>query len=127
MKFKFLLALSVLCLISCQNTKEIELVKSGYFTNNKSKTVGQAVDGFFSDPKWESGIGVDGKTKGKTLVNMSGGMTYMEKSVNAKIQFMVDVEKSSFQLSAFELNGIPQNQLLILTLINKMFEGQEAS
>lgn len=127
-----LLALSVIGTLSSGNlnipstssstSKAIALVKSGHFTDHENKTVGEAVDGFFSNPKWETGFGVDGETKGKMLVNARGGMTYMDKPVDAQIQFTVDMDNGTFQMNAFELNGIPQNQLMIVSLINKMFE-----
>ena len=104
------------------DSKEIQIVKSGHFNNYPNKPIGIAIDHFFGNPKWESGTGIDGETKGKTLLNVGGRMTYMGKEVEGKIQFVVDNENGAFELHAFELNGIPQNGLMMAALLEKMFE-----
>jgi len=103
------------------------LVRTGYLNNHKEKSVGDAVDTFFGNPKWWSGIGIDGQTKGKMLVNASGIITYMGKDVNATIQFLVDEEAKTFNLRSFELNGIPQNGIMQIALIDKMYAGPTAA
>ena len=73
-------------------------------------------DGFMSSPRWESG-----KTEsGQEFVNIRGGVTYLEKPVDAAAQFFVDRKAGTFAFQAFELNGIPQNQLIQRELIQKM-------
>jgi len=103
-------------------TKAIELVKGGHFVDHDNKTVGEAVDGFFSNPRWESFAGMGDDSTEKMVVNVQGGMTYMEKPVDATLQFTVDMASGAFKVNAFELNGIPQNGFMISGLINKMFE-----
>ncbi len=104
------------------DSKEIQIVKNGHFNNYPSKPIGEAVDQFFGNPTWESGTGIDGETKGKTLVNVGGRMTYMEKEVQGKIQFVVNKETGVFEIQAFEMNGIPQNRLMMAALLEKMFQ-----
>ena len=97
---------------------EIQLVQNGHFSEYPKKTIGEAVDGFFGDTEWESGIGAEGET----LVNARGKMFYMEKEVEGLIQFIVDKEEGTFVLNTFEINGVPQDQSMINALIGKMFE-----
>ena len=103
------------------DSEEISIVKNGHFNGHPQKTVGEAVDNFFANPKWESGVGSDGETKGKTLVNATGKITYMDKEVKAEIQFIVNKDNGTFNMNAFEMNGIPQNVFMVAGLINKMF------
>jgi len=125
--------LHFLCLVSFSlavtgcfmESEEVRTVKDGHFSDHPEKTVGEAIDSFFANPRWESGIGVDGETKGKTLVNVKGRITYMEKEVTAGLQFIVDPEKGSFQLHAMEMNDVPQNYFLMAALVEKMFERNE--
>jgi hypothetical protein len=116
--FGFLFAIFI---SGCSNSPEIQLVKTGHLNNYPNKTIGEAVGGFFGSPHWESGIGSDGETKGKKLVNATGKISYMGKEVEAKIQFVINDDDKSFVFRAFELNGIPQNQLMIIGLISKMY------
>lgn len=123
----FFILLSLIISGCFMESKEIKIVKSGHFDNHPEKTVGEAIEGFMSSPQWESGTGIDGETKGKTLVNVKGKITFMEKEVTAALQFIVDTTKETFQLNAFELNGIPQNPFMTVALIEKMFENGEAT
>ena len=118
--FMCVLALSFL-LGGCGDSNAIKLVKSGKF-NNCNKTVEQAVNGFFASPKWESGIGKDGPTKGLTLVNLRGRSKLLGKEVDNLIQFIVDEKKGTFEVHALETNGVPQAPLMILGLVKKMCE-----
>jgi hypothetical protein len=46
----------------------------------------------------------------------------MEKTVNARVQFVVHESDSAFEVYAFEMNGIPQNDIMKQVLIAKMHE-----
>lgn len=106
--------------------KAVHIVKSGYFTSHPApaKDIGDAVNAFFGDPKWESGIGTDPdpETQGKTLVNIKGKVRFMGKDVDAALQFVVNEDTGAFQARSLEFNGIPQNQLMLVGLIDKMYE-----
>lgn len=117
----------VLCLIasvfftSCFEDKAISIVKNGHFSGYTNMTVGEAVDGFFANQKWTSGIPTDEEFSEFMLVNVEGKILYNEKKVNAEIQFLVDEDTGVFELYAFEMNGIPQNDIMKLYLIESMF------
>ncbi len=96
----------------------IRIVRNGHLRQYPDKPIGKAVDGFFGDPKWESGTAEDGNS----IVNVLGTMRYMDKPVNARVQFVVDESNRTFEVYAFEMNGIPQNDIMKQVLIAKMHE-----
>ena len=103
---------------SISEDRLVRVVRNGHLLQYPNKTVGKAVDGFFGDPKWESGKAEDGSS----IVNVQGTMRYMDKEVNARVQFVVDESTGGFELHAFEMNGIPQNGIMKQVLIAKMHE-----
>ena len=122
---KFFIALCLIASVfftSCFEDKAISIVKHGHFSGYTNMTVGEAVDGFFANQKWTSGIPTDEEFSEFMLVNVEGKILYNEKKVNAEIQFLVDEDTGVFELYAFEMNGIPQNDIMKLYLIESMFE-----
>ena len=72
-------------------------------------TVGEAFDGFLSDPKWESGLSDDNVR----FVNVKGGALYFGEEAELAVQFIiVDEKEGSFQYNACEVDGTPQNNLV---------------
>ena len=121
---KFFIALCLIASVfftSCFEDEAISIVKNGYFSSYTDMTVGEAVNGFFANPKWTSDIPVDEEFSEFMLVNVEGKILYNEKKVNAEIQFLVDEDTGVFELYAFEMNGIPQNDIMKLYLIESMF------
>lgn len=108
--------------IGCTYDKAIYMVKNSYFDEYPSKTVGEAVDGFFGDPQWSSGVPVDSELNGFTIVNCNGYITYNDEPAEAVIQFLLDETDGSFVFNAFEINGVPQNQYRKIELLNLMYE-----
>lgn len=122
---KFFIALCLIASVfftSCFEDKAISIVKNGHFSGYTNMTVGEAVEGFFANQKWTSGIPTDEEFSEFMLVNVEGKILYNEKKVNAEIQFLVDEDTGVFELYAFEMNGIPQNDIMKLYLIESMFE-----
>lgn len=95
----------------------VHFVKSGKLNAYPQKTVGEAIDGFFGNPKWEAITGEDGKT----YVNVIGNISYMNEEVKAKLQFKV-AEDKTFETTALEFNNVPQNLVILNALIEKMYE-----
>ena len=112
-------AICFLLVASCAESPAVQSVKNGHLTDYPHKSIGSAIDGFFANPRWSSGTGTDGQT---TLVNVRGDILYHEKRVTAELQFVLDDETGSFRINALEFNGIPQNRLMITTLIERAFE-----
>ena len=100
------------------NDKYVKMVKGGTLNAYPQRTVGVAFDNFMRNAKWKTIKAEDGKT----YVNVSGGILYLDKEVEAVVQFFVDAEDGSFEYYAFELNGIPQNNLIFWALLEKIYE-----
>ena len=60
-----------------------------------------------------------------TTVNVRGKVQFMEKSVDAVLQFRVDRQNGTFEGNAFEMNDIPQSPLIMSAFISKMFDEYE--
>lgn len=87
-------------------------------SNSKNITYGEAFSYFFSYPSWiyfES-------TDGNHVVEFSGDCIYQNSPVKATIQFVVDEENGIFTAEYLELNGTAQSNILLVTLIEKVFE-----
>ena len=94
----------------------VSMVQGGKLEWCTNSTLKQMADGFMASPRWESGK----MENGQEFVNIRGGITYLQKPVDAAVQFFVDRKSGRFAFQAFELNGIPQNRLIQRELIQKM-------
>lgn len=103
--------------------KYVQLVKSGTLDGYPQMTVGEAFDGFLSDPKWESGLSDDNVR----FVNVKGGALYFGEEAELAVQFIiVDEKEGSFQYNACEVDGTPQNNLVFWGLLETIY-GDSAS
>lgn len=117
MKKLFLLTTTLFFLVSCSTDPTINRIQEGTFNDCSKATIGDLVDNFFSNPKWEAIEATDGNN----YVNLSGGMTYLDEPVDALVQFTAPMtDYASFEIAAFELNGIPQNVFMISGLVIAM-------
>ena len=94
-------------------------IRGGHFNSYPAPNVniGTITDRYFSNPRWESIIGTDGNR----YVNMTGGFSYLNSPATAKIQFRL-YSDGSFILRAFEINGEPQSDFMIVVLIEDMYD-----
>lgn len=102
---------------------KIDLVRNGNMQMCEDQTVGHMVDSFMGNPSWESGVG----ESGVQYVNVSGDITYSDKPVRALVQFTVDEKAETFKYNAFEINELPQNNLIAMNLLSKMCEAARSS
>lgn len=109
----FLLAFAVLPTL-LGTPAEILTVRYGKLDAYPGIGLGNAIDEFLSDPEWS----VIESEDGNHFVNISGGMTYQEKPVRALLQFLVVDDR--FEFTALEFNGIVQNEIIRMALMNKM-------
>ena len=94
----------------------VNSVKHGTLYSYPDRTVGQMVDGYFGNPRWESIVASDGNT----YVNATGRILYAEKQVQILIQYKLNGD-STFELQAVEMNGVPQNMLFYTALLDAMY------
>lgn len=114
-KIIMILLISIL-FISCGDSQEVQMVKNGTLNSYPNKTLGQAIEGFVGNPKWESIVAEDGNK----YVNIVGTIKYHEKDIRMALQYKINGNK--FELNALEFNDIPQNLLMYGALIEKMYE-----
>ena len=100
-----------------RDDKYVSMVKGGTLEAYPQTTVGNAFGDFMPDAKWESLLADDGKR----YVNVRGTIQYMEKDVEAVVQFLIDSDNDRFEYNAFEMNGIPQNNLMFWALLEAAY------
>jgi len=100
---------------------DVTMVKTGHLSAHPNIPVGKAIDHFMSGTRWEAVTGENGKN----YVNVRGRVTFMDKSVEAALQFLVDHKDEAFEANAFEMNGVPQNAFMMAAFIEKMFDEYE--
>jgi hypothetical protein len=99
-------------------SETIRIVKDGHFENFPDKPIGEAFEEFFGTPSWKSFQA----ESGEDVVEFKGTCMFMDKKVNATIQFIVNKDKRTFKLHTVEFNDIPQNGLIQAALMEKVFE-----
>ncbi len=99
------------------NNKYVLMVKNGYRENNPALTYDKAFSAFFGTPRWKYFKG----NEGKNVVEFTGDCTYQDAPVKARIQFAVDEKNGSFEAAYLAFNEVPQNRLILATLIEKAF------
>jgi hypothetical protein len=102
--------------IDLLDSKEIKIVKNGTLLMCPSHTLDKMAKSFMGSPSWESGKAKDGTS----FVNVSGGITYSGKPVEAKVQFTI--EGGNFLFRAFEMNNVPSANIIAIGLLGKMCE-----
>lgn len=103
---------------STHDSAEVLSVKNGYLTDYSSTvTVGTAFDEFLSNPIWQY---FDADT-GEKVVQVNGTCTYNDKSVEVKVQFILN-DDDTFKIHVLAINDIEQNDLMLHGFLSKIFE-----
>lgn len=95
----------------------VQMVQNGTLEGYPSKTLGEAVEGFFQSPSWKAITASDGKT----YVNVTGRTSFMDSTVEVLLQYRVDADTGEFELQAFEMNDVPQNMIMYSGLLSAMY------
>jgi hypothetical protein len=95
-----------------KSTQEIEFVKTGELGIFLGVAIGPVTDNFMANCRWGSLIGADGNK----YVNATGNITYMEKQIEAVLQFNLDKANNSFEINALEFNEIPRSRAMLEAL-----------
>ena len=106
-----------------ENDKYVQIVKEGTLEAYPQMTVGKAFDNYLDKPKWESGL----SDNNERFVNVRGGILYYSKDAEIIVQFIVDEKSGAFQYNACEINGIPQNNLVVWELFETIYNDGSAS
>lgn len=109
---------------SPKDNRYISLVKEGYpLEGNSNVSYGEAFDYFFANPTWEFFV----STEDEDIVEFTGDCTYLDSPVTACIQFTVNEDDSTFQITYIDFNGVPQDFEVGGELLETVFsEAEEA-
>ena len=99
----------------------VQQVKYANLGSCPEKTLEEMAKGFMGSHSWSSGKSEDGMV----FVDLKGDISFMEKKVNAVIQFKFN-DDDTFKFNALEFNEIPQNNFMASSLLEKMC-GKESS
>jgi len=99
------------------DNKYVLMVKNGYRENSPTLTYDKAFSAFFETSRWK----YFKSSEGKNVVEFTGDCTYQDAAVKARIQFVVDEKQGTFEATYLALNEVPQNRLLLVSLIEKAF------
>lgn len=122
--------------VNIANSEEehVLMVKNGHTNSYPNITYADAFEGFFAYPTWkyfvgtkegpdEDGDGVPDYTQENVdIVEFTGYCTYQETEVKALIQFTLDQEAGTFTATYLSFNGVPQNNFMLYTILEKAFE-----
>jgi hypothetical protein len=113
------LGIFVISVFSCGSgdSKIINIVRNGKLSAHPENTVGEAIDSFFVSPRWKATITPDGQN----YVNATGDIAYLGKTLKTVLQFKVDPGDETFEINGFELDGVPQDTLMLAALLEKMY------
>ena len=93
-------------------------VKGGHLFDYPDVVIEEVFANFFSSPTWKY---FEADT-GEHVVEFTGYCTYLEKKVKAKLQFIVEEGKDTFEVGALEFNEVPQNELIKNALLEAIYE-----
>lgn len=94
----------------------IDLVKSTKLALCPNANIEQMVTAYMQSPALTE-VPSD---NGTGYVNIAGGITYLNKPIQAVIQFSVTPNTRYVMYNALEFNGIPQNQVMATGLLSNM-------
>ncbi len=98
--------------------EHVTFVKNGSPSSYPDITYDEAFSNFFANRSWN----YFESTEGKDVVEFKGDCTYRDVEVTATIQFVLDMDDGTFELSYLAFNDVPQSILIEYALITKVFE-----
>ena len=114
--------------------EHVLFVKGGTNPNYPEVTYEEAFEDFFSLPTWkyfkgtkqgqdDDGDGVSDYTEDNVdVVEFTGTCLYQDVEVKALIQFTLDTDNGTFEATYLSFNEVPQSTLILLALLNTVFE-----
>ena len=99
------------------DNKYLLMVKNAHRKTKPGITYEEAFENFFTDPRWE----YYKSTEGQDVVEFTGGCTYRDSSVKARLQFIVNEDKGTFETHFLSFNEVPQDLFTIASLIETVF------
>ncbi|MCD8083408.1 MAG: YARHG domain-containing protein [Clostridiales bacterium] len=92
-------------------------VKNGSPQTYPDYNYGEVFDAFFGSPTWRYFEGENGED----VVEFTGWCVYQDVEVEARLQFLLDMENGTFETGAMSFNEVPQTNLITYALIERAF------
>ena len=99
------------------NNRYVQMVGNSYRPGDPDLTYAAAFASYFDDPEWRYFRSKDGFD----VVEFTGNCVYRGIPAKARIQFVVDEENGTFEVSFLALDGEPQTALVLDALIEEAF------
>ena len=112
-----LIFMGSIAITSFRRSRYINMVRNAHPSSYPRITYGEALNDFLSHPRW-SYI----STKRHDIVQVEGDCMYDGDRAHVVIQFDVDEDAGRFEAYAMEIDGEPQNILVIAVFLDKVFD-----
>jgi predicted Zn finger-like uncharacterized protein len=109
--------------IGYSTNSEIAMVKNGILNNYPNKTIGEAIEGYFDRTDWEAIKGSDGNN----YVNAICRISHDGNTAKVAIQFKIDKKRGALEINALEINGEPQNRLILSGFLDEVYNSDGTS
>lgn len=96
---------------------DINTVKDEHPTSYPNQTYGEAFDEFFNDPEWSN--------PADRVVEFDGQCLYGGEVADVCIQFTIDADDESFEVTYYSIDDEPQNLWGLAKLMTKVFEDKD--
>jgi hypothetical protein len=93
----------------------VHYIKRSNFKKCPYKTVAQAIDAAFENPRWEAGTAEE---DGSVIVDVRGVITWQGKRYNAWLQFQPTTK--GFKTNGISLNGKQQSDKFLSTFVDEL-------
>lgn len=105
-----LVALLLVFLAGCGDSKPIQIVKAGKLNNCSQPTMEQAIARVFPSPKWTSEKAPGDVKGGDSIVSVRGKLQFKGQETDGELQFVVNQQAGTFDITTFKLNGVAQTR-----------------
>ena len=95
----------------------VDKVKGGTLNAYSEQTVGEAFDGFFFDPEWDSY-----EDDGETYVKFTGEAEYFGEEVEVKIVFVLNEDSEQFKIDSAKVDGVEMSYYEREMLLDAIYE-----
>lgn len=99
------------------NADRIQFIQEAHLDDMPYISLGEALDGFCDETEWNAFQ----SDRQREIVEFEGSCEYQGKQKNVLIQFIIDMEEDSYQLSYFSLNEEPQTQEEMTDFFQEVF------
>lgn len=110
------------------NDEHVRSVKYGSPNSYPEITYEEAFENFFGSPTWTYFRGTqEGSNVEHDVVEFTGTCLYLDSEVKARIQFTISEDGKSFEATYLSFNDVPQANLIMYMLIDKVFSEYQNS